>query len=85
MVPIIFLVIITVLAIHCGSRTGVVGTLISAALFALYLFPPIGSFLVHDLGQRTSLGWFLVGGVTLSILIGTPPAKPSAKHKTNPQ
>lgn len=67
-VPIVFLAIITGVALRWGTVAGVVGSLVSAAIFAFFLFTPLGSLSVSGGRARSSLGWLLLGGLTLSVL-----------------
>jgi K+-sensing histidine kinase KdpD len=73
MLLLLFLAVITAVSIRCGRLAGVLGTCAAAAIFALALFPPVGSLNIHDMSQRSSVGWFWVGGITVSFLIGTSP------------
>lgn len=67
MVPIVFLGIVTAVALRYGIAAGIAGSLVSAVIFAYFLFTP-GSIRVQSSSARTSLGWLLLGGVALSVL-----------------
>jgi len=69
MVPLVFLIVILALAILCGTAAGIVGTLISALIFAYWLYPPIGNLAVQNAGARSSLAWMLLGGLVISYLL----------------
>jgi K+-sensing histidine kinase KdpD len=69
-VPILFLALIAVVALRCGMAAGTWGTCIASAIFAAFLFPPIGRLSVADADQRLNLAWFLVGGLAISFLFG---------------
>ena|SRR5947209_3164898 len=69
LVPIVFVVLIAVLAAYFGLAAGILGTLIAALVFANWLYPPIGSLAVQNPGARAEIGWLLLGGVSLSFLL----------------
>jgi K+-sensing histidine kinase KdpD len=68
-VPVVFLIVILALAIFCGTAAGIMGTLISAMIFAYWLYPPIGNLAVQSDGGRSSLAWMLLGGLVISYLL----------------
>jgi K+-sensing histidine kinase KdpD len=72
--PIWFLAAIMVIVFLFGSLAGILGTILSAILFALYLFEPLGHLAVHDSVQKNNLMWMTVVGLALSIF-GRPPGK----------
>jgi K+-sensing histidine kinase KdpD len=79
-VPILSLALVLIVALLFGSLAGILGTLFSAIVFALFLFDPLGSMAVHDPAQKDSLMWMLMGGITLSVLFGrSSSANPSEK------
>jgi len=80
LVPVFFLIVILALAILCGTTAGIVGTLISAMIFAYWLYPPIGNFAVQNAGSRSSLAWMLLGGLVISYLLA-PGFKPRDPKK----
>ncbi len=78
-VTLAFLCVVTWVAVRCGSAAGMVGTCISAAVFAFFFLPPLRSFAVADANQRLGLAWFLFGGVVISFLFGAATKEPAAK------
>ena len=68
-VPLLFLVVLMVLAAAYGTAVGVLGSLLSALIFAYLLFSPLHSTDVADHAARSSLAWMVVGGVALSYLL----------------
>ena len=56
-VPIVFIAVVTVVAIWWGHLGGLAGLVCSAAIFACLLFEPIGSLAVSSQSARASLGW----------------------------
>lgn len=70
LVPFLFLVVIALIASRFGSLAGVVGTFLAGLLFATFLFRPIPSLNIEEVGARNNLIWMLLGGVILSDLLG---------------
>ncbi len=67
--PILFLGVLVVLAGFYGTAVGVLGSLLSAVIFAYLLYAPLHSTQVSDAGARSSLAWLVVGGIALSYLL----------------
>jgi K+-sensing histidine kinase KdpD len=79
--PLLFIVIILLIAIRFGTWAGVVGTLLSSVVFALFLFAPQSSVIVSDLTARSNLIWMVVVGLVLSYFFAaTPPSKKEGKN-----
>src|SRR5438477_9474498 len=68
--PILFLLVVVAVAIYFGRAVGIAGTLFGAAVFAFWLYPPVGSFGVSS-DARGNLNAFLLGGLVLSYLLGS--------------
>jgi K+-sensing histidine kinase KdpD len=66
--PLWFVVVLVVLAVRYGIAAGVIGSLLSAAIFAMMLFSPVGSLRVSDHAARQNIAWMVLGGVALSCL-----------------
>ncbi len=66
--PLWFVAVLVVLGLRYGIAVGVIGSLLSAAIFATILFSPVGSFRVTDHAARQNLAWMVLGGVALSYL-----------------
>jgi K+-sensing histidine kinase KdpD len=81
--PLVFVVVVTVVARRLGSLAGVLGSCASALLFAFLLFPPIGSLHIADVQQRTNLGWFLVAGISFSFLFAGEPSRKQQKTEAS--
>lgn len=60
--------VLLVLAVRYGMAVGVVGSIISAVIFAHVLYSPLGSWHVTDHMARQNLAWMILGGVALSFL-----------------
>ncbi|MGZ4789858.1 MAG: DUF4118 domain-containing protein [Terriglobales bacterium] len=78
-VPVAFIVVVTVVAIRFGALAGMVGALISAVIFAYFLYQPLGTVSVDDPTARMNLAWLVLGGLAFSYLLapsGTGPQQP---------
>ena len=81
--PLVFIAVVTVIALRFGSLAGILSSCASAAIFALFLFPPIGSLRIQDVQQRTNLGWFLVAGLSVSFLFANSPSSKQRQPKAS--
>ena len=68
LLPLWFVAVLVALAFRYGIAVGVVGSLLSAAIFATMLFSPLGSLWIGDKVARQNLAWMVLGGVALSYL-----------------
>jgi K+-sensing histidine kinase KdpD len=68
MVPLIFSAVLLAIAFAFGTRAGILGSLLSAVVFAALLFAPVGSIHVTNEAARSNLGWMLLIGVSFSLL-----------------
>ncbi|HEY3929028.1 MAG TPA: DUF4118 domain-containing protein [Candidatus Koribacter sp.] len=66
LVPVVFIVIIILCARYFGLLAGIIGSVLSTALFAIFLFQPYGSLRVQDSQALSNLGLLLFAGVALS-------------------
>jgi K+-sensing histidine kinase KdpD len=71
-VPLAFTLVLLLISLVFGARAGIVGTLVAAAVFAAFLFPPLGSISVRDNGARSSIAWMLLIGFAFSFLFAPP-------------
>jgi K+-sensing histidine kinase KdpD len=81
--PLLFIAVVTVVALRFGSLAGILSSCSSAAIFALFLFPPIGSLRIEDVQQRTNVGWFLVAGLSISFLFAGSPSRKQRQPKAS--
>jgi K+-sensing histidine kinase KdpD len=68
LVPLVFIVVLLVVAGLFGARAGILGTVLAALVFAAFLFGPTGSFNVSSDSARNNLGWMLLTGIVFSFL-----------------
>ncbi len=71
LVPVVFLLIVAMVAVRCGAIAGVLGSAVSALIFAVFLYRPLGTPLVADPAARMNVGWILLGGMACSYLLGS--------------
>jgi K+-sensing histidine kinase KdpD len=67
-VPLVFSAVLLLTAWLFGLRAGILGTLLAAAVFAIFLFGPVGSVRVASEAARANLGWMLLIGIAFSLL-----------------
>jgi K+-sensing histidine kinase KdpD len=71
-VPLVFTVVLLLIAAIFGLRAGVWGTLIATLVFASLLFTPLGSMRVSSEAARANLGWMMLIGLGFSLLFAPP-------------
>jgi K+-sensing histidine kinase KdpD len=71
-VPLVFTVVLLVVAAIFGFRAGVLGTVLAALVFAAFLFGPTRSLGVASDSARSNLGWMLLIGLVFSFLFAPP-------------
>ena len=64
--PLLFTGVLLPVSLIFGVRAGILGTVLAAVIFALFLFHPRGSIQVADNAARANLAWMLLLGVSLS-------------------
>ena len=74
--PFLLLVLIVVVARKQGEAAAILSTISAAMIFAMFLFHPLGSFGVLGKTARSSLAWFLLGGMVCAHLLCPPPKLP---------
>ena len=71
-IPLGFVVMLLVVSAVFGTHAGILGTLLSAIIFAEFLFHPVGSFRVTNEAARSNLAWMLLLGISFSFLFAPP-------------
>ena len=54
-VPLLFIIVVVLVALHLGSAAGILGTIGAALVFAEFLFDPIRSIRVSNSAQKDHL------------------------------
>jgi K+-sensing histidine kinase KdpD len=73
--PLVFLIVIVLIARKAGEASAILATIAAALVFATLLFHPLGSLGVATKPARTSLAWFLLGGLVCAHLLSPSSAK----------
>lgn len=76
--PIIFIVVIAMIAKRYGGWAGTLGSVSSALIFAYFWFSPRGSFAVSHDAARSDLSWMLILGITASYFLSFPEPRTNA-------
>ena len=72
LVPLLFTLVLLLVAAIFGVRAGVLGTVVAALVFAVFLLSPTGSLNVANDSARSNLGWMLLIGLAFSFLFAPP-------------
>jgi len=67
--PFLFVVVIVAIAARYGVMVGILGSVISAGIFARLLYAPLHSFRVNDATARAALAWMILGGIAIPYLV----------------
>ena len=78
-VPLFFSLVLFAVSVIFGTRAGILGTMLAAAIFAIFLFRPTGSFSIASDAARNNIGWMLLIGIFFSFLFA-PPASGFRRH-----
>ncbi len=68
-IPLAFIVVLVVLAARYGVAVSVIGSVLTAVIFAHYLFSPLGSLQVESSTAKTNLAWMVLASVSVSYLL----------------
>ena len=71
LIPLVCLVLIVIIAVRYGARSGIIGSILATIVFSMALFPPLGNWRVEDQTERANVVWMLLGGVSLSYLLSS--------------
>lgn len=71
-VPLAFTFVLLLISLIFGARAGIVGTVLAAAIFAAFLFQPVGNLTVGDTSARSNIAWMLLIGVSFAFFFSPP-------------
>ena len=71
-VPLGFVVVLVALSSRYGTIVSVVGAVLSAMVFAYFLFPPLFSLRVSEAPARDNLAWMVLSAIAFSYLLFPP-------------
>lgn len=63
LLPLLFIVVLVAAALRYGVLSAVLGAVLATAIFAYFLFVPVGSFAVKKGEARNNLAWMLMVGI----------------------
>jgi K+-sensing histidine kinase KdpD len=67
--PFLFVIVIVAIAARYGVMVGILGSVVSAGIFARLLYAPLHSFRVNDITARAALAWMILGGIAIPYLV----------------
>lgn len=70
--PLAFTAVLFLTALLFGSRAGLLGSVLAALIFSLFLFGPTGRVAVADSAARMNVGWMTLTGIAFSLLFAPP-------------
>jgi K+-sensing histidine kinase KdpD len=76
LVPLGFVAVLIALASRFGSVASIVGAVLSAMVFAYFLYPPVFSLHVEDPIARENLSWMVLSAIAFSYLLFPPRKNP---------
>jgi K+-sensing histidine kinase KdpD len=69
LLPFLFVIVIVAIAARYGVMVGILGSIVSAIIFAHELYSPLHSIAVDDVAARASLAWMILGGIAIPYLV----------------
>jgi K+-sensing histidine kinase KdpD len=69
--PLLFLIVVGLVAHRFGTSSGILGLVIGGCVFATFLFPPIGHIAIAGESARTNLVMMLLFGLAIAYFYGT--------------
>ncbi len=80
-VPMVFILVVVAMSMRFGAGAGVLGCLLSALIFALFLFKPAGGVAFHNSSANNNLFCMILWGVPGSYLFAPLDAAPARADK----
>ena len=71
--PVIFIMVLALLASKFGTWSGILSTIVTAIVFAEFLFGPGFSLRMSSSAEKNNWVWMVIGGIALSEVLGLPP------------
>src|SRR3954464_7018455 len=68
LLPLGFIFIVLLVAMRCGVSAGIIGSVVAAIIFAVFLSQLWESVMISTPAARGNIGWMLLGGLVLSYL-----------------
>lgn len=70
LVPLFFLLIVGVVAWFLGTWAAILGLITGGVIFAVFLFPPVGQWLIAPESARVNVAMMLVFGIGVAYFYG---------------
>lgn len=80
LLPLAFVVVLVLLSGRFGVSVSLTGSVTATIIFALFLFPPLGSTKVDNQSARMTLGWMILCAVAVSYLLYPKTPIDSGRH-----
>lgn len=77
--PLGFSAVLFLTALVFGTRAGLLGSVLAALIFAVFLFSPTGKLAVANQTARANLAWMILTGVAFSFLFA--PSRSRLRHR----
>jgi K+-sensing histidine kinase KdpD len=78
-IPLLFVFVLIAFAARYGVLVSVIGSAITAIIFARFMYSPLGSLNVESAAGKANLGWMMLCAITISYLL-FPPSNISRKR-----
>lgn len=78
-IPLLFVFVLIAFAARYGVLVSVIGSALTALIFARYMYAPIGSLGIESAAAKANLGWMMLCAITVSYLL-FPPSNISRKQ-----
>lgn len=71
-IPLAFIAVLILLAKNYGVLVSVIGSAVTAIIFARFMYAPIGSLGIDNDVAKANLGWMILCAITISYLLFPP-------------
>ncbi|HWR36445.1 MAG TPA: hypothetical protein VN622_11305 [Clostridia bacterium] len=78
--PFVFVAVLVLLAARYGVAVSVIGSALTAIIFAHFLYSPLGSLHVDSAAARSNIAWMIMLAVSVSYLLFPPSEVSNKKH-----
>jgi len=71
-IPLLFVFVLIAFAARYGVLVAVIGSALTALIFARYMYSPFGSLGIESATAKANLGWMMLCAITVSYLLFPP-------------
>lgn len=68
-VPLAFVAVLVLIASRYGLVVAIIGSALTAIIFAHFLFSPLGNLQVESAAAKTNLAWMVLASIAVSYLL----------------